>query len=81
MVYIVYGISDCPACLRACALLMERDKEYVFTNTDFGSSFRKHVKTTFKWPTMPIIVEFRGDEQYLVGGYDELRAQLDVQLS
>ena len=23
--YIVYGISDCPACLRACADLMEAD--------------------------------------------------------
>ena len=38
-VYIVYGITDCPACLRACADLMEADIEYVFVETDFAKSY------------------------------------------
>ena len=25
MIYLIYGITDCPACLRACADLMEKD--------------------------------------------------------
>ena len=35
-IFIVYGITDCPACLRTQADLMERDKEYVFVETDFS---------------------------------------------
>ncbi len=72
MTYLVYGISDCPACLRACALLMEKDKEYSFVNTDFSPSYRKHIKKIFEWKTMPVVVELTGDDQHLVGGYDDL---------
>ncbi len=76
MTYIVYGISDCPACLRACALLMDKDKEYAFVNTDFSPAYRQHVKETFNWKTMPVIVEWSGIDQQLIGGYDQLLAQL-----
>lgn len=72
MSYIVYGISDCPACLRACALLMEKDREYTFVNTDFSPSYREHVKKTFRWNTMPVIVKWSGIDQQLIGGYDDL---------
>ena len=71
-VYLVYGITDCPACLRACALLMEMDKEYAFIETDFSPSYRKFIKKTFNWKTMPVIVELTDDDQQLVGGYEDL---------
>ena len=54
--YIVYGITDCPACLRACADLMEAELEYVFVETDFAKSYREHLKDKYEWPTFPIIV-------------------------
>ena len=76
-VYIVYGITDCPACLRACALLMENDHEYTFVNTDFSTSYRAHVKKTFRWKTMPLIVVWSGIDQQLVGGYDDLAYALE----
>jgi len=72
MIYLVYGISDCPACLRACALLMDNDKEYTFINTDFSPVYRRHVKETFNWKTMPVIVEWNNTDQQLIGGYDDL---------
>lgn len=72
MTYLVYGISDCPACLRACALLMDNDKEYTFINTDFSPAYRQHVKETFNWKTMPVIVEWNNTGQQLIGGYDDL---------
>ena len=70
--YIIYGITDCPACLRACALLMENDLEYTFVNTDFSPSYRAHIKKTFHWKTMPVIVEWSGTGQQLVGGSEDL---------
>ena len=50
---IVYGITDCPACLRACADLMEADIEYVFAETDFSKSYREYLKDKYEWPTFP----------------------------
>ena len=71
-VYLIYGITDCPACLRACADLMERDIEYVFIETDFAPSYRERIKKQFEWKTMPLIVKLFRDEETLVGGYDDL---------
>jgi len=74
--YKVYGISDCPACLRACADLMENDVEYVFVNCDFSKSYRNHIKDKFSWPTFPVITLFNGVEWALIGGSDDLRRHL-----
>jgi glutaredoxin-related protein len=71
-VYIVYGITDCPACLRACADLMERDIEYAFVETDFSKSYRDALKKEFEWPSFPIVVKVSGDEEEFIGGYDEM---------
>ncbi len=71
-IFIVYGITDCPACLRAQADLMERDKEYVFVETDFSKNYRIALKDEFGWPTFPMIVHITDEEEQFIGGYDEL---------
>ncbi len=71
-IYIIYGITDCPACLRACADLMERDIEYAFVETDFSKSYRSALKNEFNWSTFPMVVKVSGDEEEFIGGYDEL---------
>ncbi len=71
-VYIIYGITDCPACLRACADLMERNLEYAFVETDFSKTYRDSLKREFEWPTFPMIVKVAGDEEEFIGGYEEL---------
>ena len=72
MIYFVYGITDCPACLRACATLMEADLEYVFVEADFAKTYRKQLQIKYKWPTFPIIVREDAGESLVIGGYDEL---------
>tara|TARA_R110002020_G_scaffold74330_1_gene190264 strand:+ start:2032 stop:2283 length:252 start_codon:yes stop_codon:yes gene_type:complete len=76
-VYLIYGISDCPACLRAQAFLMDRDLEYVFVQSDFSSIYRESIKKEFEWQTFPIIVKLSGHQEILVGGYNELKRLLD----
>ena len=49
--YFIYGITDCPACLRACASLMEAGLEYVFVETDFAKSYRTHLKKQYRRST------------------------------
>jgi len=75
-IYIVYGLTDCPACLRACADLMEADLEYVFVETDFAKSYRDQLKTKYDWPTFPIIVRRSQHTDLVVGGYNQLKEYL-----
>ena len=72
--FIIYGISDCPACLRACARAMETypSSEYVFVNCDFSPSYRESIKNKYHFYTFPIVVMKIGDDEQLVGGYAEL---------
>ena len=77
--YLIYGITDCPACLRACADLMEREQEYVFIETDFAPAYRERNKKRFEWKTMPIVVKLCGNQESLVGGYDDLVYFLEKQ--
>lgn len=71
--YIIYGITDCPACLRACADLMEADIEYAFVETDFAKGYREHLKDKYEWPTFPIIIRQVNNVVIKIGGYDQLK--------
>ena len=71
--YIVYGLTDCPACLRACADLMEFDIEYIFVETDFSKSYREYLKDKYEWPTFPIIIRQVNGITMKIGGYDQLK--------
>ena len=74
--YLIYGISDCPACLRARALLMEHNLQYVVVDTDFAAAYRSVLKKKYMWPTLPIICKLKSDEEELIGGYSELVSSL-----
>jgi glutaredoxin len=45
--YIIYGVSDCPHCLRAQALCMEKDVDYAWVMMDWSSTYRDHIKEKF----------------------------------
>ena len=75
-IYIVYGITDCPACLRAQADLMDLNIEYVFIQTDFSKIYRHLIREELDWDTFPIIVKLSEDGETLIGGYDELVKEL-----
>ena len=79
-VYLIYGVTDCPACLRAQAALMDLEIEYVFIEMDFSKSYRESIKEELGWSTFPIIVKLSGDEEILVGGYEDLLYVLEKKL-
>ena len=72
--YTIYGISDCPACLRACADLMAHypEKEFAFINADFAPSYRAVLKERFGVSTFPIVVLTTDCQDTLIGGHSEL---------
>ena len=74
--FIIYGISDCPSCLYACADLMAKDYQYVFVNTVFSKDYRTALCKKFTWQTFPIVVRSIENNEEFIGGYDELKAWL-----
>ena len=72
--YKIYGITDCPSCLRALAAIMDLypSVEHVFINLDFSPSRRRVVRALYEHPTFPIVVEVTPDGEKLIGGYTEL---------
>ena len=78
--YKIYGVSDCPYCLRAQALCMEKGIEYVWVNMDWSKAYRERQKELFNWKTYPIITTFEFDDdgatESLIGGFDELQLEL-----
>ena len=71
-IYLIYGITDCPSCLMAQAVLMQAEIEYVFIEMDFSPAYRQSIKETFDWPTYPIIVKVTQEGEERIGGYNDL---------
>lgn len=56
---------------------MERNYEYVFINTDFSKSYRKHIMDEFFWTTFPIVVLVKQHKKQIIGGYEQLVESID----
>jgi glutaredoxin len=80
--YNIYGVTDCPYCLHAQALCMNKQVPYQWIMMDWSKEARELVKETFEWKTYPLITKsmFVNGEQteVLIGGYDELMKLLSV---
>ena len=76
--FVIYGVTDCPHCLRAQALCMEKDVDYTWVMMDWSKAYRELSKGTFNWTTYPIItkLDYQSGDENLVGGFDELQARL-----
>jgi glutaredoxin len=74
MMYMIYGVTDCPHCLRAQALCMEKDVDYAWVMMDWSSTYRDHIKEKFSWTTYPIItkLDYESGDEDLLGGHSEL---------
>ena len=72
----IYGVSDCPACLKAQAIAMNSypQLEYVYINMDFAESFRDNVRDRFGYISYPIVTIDGGKAELLIGGSVQLHA-------
>ena len=78
--FVIYGVTDCPHCLRAQALCMEKDADYTWVMMDWSKEYREYIKGSWKWKTYPVITRMSfdedGSEEFIVGGFDELQLEL-----
>lgn len=59
--YIIHSTDNCPWCLRAKALL-----------DHYGVEYTVRTDKCDEWPTWPAIYRVEGDQEELIGGYDQL---------
>ena len=80
--YMIYGVSDCPHCLRAQAVCIEKDVDYAWVMMDWSKEYREHIKNDWKWKTYPVITKMsfadNTSSEELIGGFDELSEVLSA---
>ncbi len=65
--------TDCPFCIKARDLLIEKNKQFEYCSIDHSKELLRHYKTIYNHNTVPIvIIKEEGVDDKLIGGYTEL---------
>ena len=72
--YTVYAWGECPFCIKAKALLIERGHQVQYVVLDHASGLLKHYKSIYNMRTVPIVLYNNEDLQIekVIGGYTDL---------
>lgn len=60
----------------AISLLSERQKEFECYSLDKQPELLSEIKQTYKWKTVPIIVEVTEGQEKFIGGFTDLKEYL-----
>tara|TARA_R100000388_G_C7235054_1_gene157277 strand:+ start:1082 stop:1330 length:249 start_codon:yes stop_codon:yes gene_type:complete len=67
--------SECPYCLRAKSLMIEKHIQFEYCSVDHSKDLLDHYRKTYDHKTVPMIIKLNtesNDEEF-IGGYSELR--------
>jgi glutaredoxin len=76
--FIVHGRTSCPFCVKAIALLEEKNINYIFS--PMSGEYEVKIKEQYNWKTVPIVIErsiITGGDEILIGGYTDLSTYLE----
>ena len=71
--------SECPFCLRAKTLLLDKGVQFEYCSIDHSRKLLDYYKKVYKHDTVPMVTKINtedGDEQF-IGGYTELKKLLE----
>ena len=70
--------SECPFCLRAKTLLLEKGLQFEYCSIDHSRKLLDYYKMIYKQDTVPMVIKMNtGDEnEQFIGGYTELKEHL-----
>ena len=71
--------SECPYCLKAKNLMIEKGFQFEYCSVDHSRELLDHYKEVYKHNTVPMIIELNtGDErEKIIGGYTEFKDSLE----
>ena len=68
--YIIYGISDCPYCIKVVTKLIKAKKCFYVEMLDNDPERLRKLKMKYDHPTVPIVITVE-DVERLIGGCDD----------
>ena len=70
--------SECPFCLRAKTLLLDKGLPFEYCSIDHSRKLLDYYKKIYKQDTVPMVIKMNtGDEnEQFIGGYTELKELL-----
>jgi glutaredoxin len=61
----------------AIKLLAEHQKDFECYALDKQPKLLNEIKTTYKWETVPVVVEITEGQEKFIGGFSDLKEYLD----
>jgi glutaredoxin len=77
MKFRIYTKADCPYCQMAMRLLAEHQKDFECYALDNQPKLLNEIKDTYRWKTVPLVVEITEGQEKFIGGYTDLREYLN----
>ena len=77
MKFRLYTKTDCPYCQMAVRLLAEHQKEFECYALDNQPRLLNEIKSTYRWETVPVVVEITEGQEKFIGGFDDLKEYLN----
>jgi len=77
MKFRLYTKANCPYCQMAVRLLAENEKEFECYALDNQPQLLKEIQNTYRWETVPVVVEITEGQEKFIGGLTDLRIYLD----
>ena len=70
----VYAWTECPFCVHAKELLIEKGEQFMFCCLDQSDVLLTFLKKKYDWETVPMIIEKNTDsnEERFIGGFTDL---------
>jgi len=77
----IYAWTECPFCIHAKELLIEKGEQFMFCCLDQSDELLNHIKVKYDWRTVPLIVERHTDHnaEKFVGGFTDLQKYLEAE--
>lgn len=76
MKFRLYTKANCPYCQMAIQLLAEKQKEFECYAMDKQPKLLTEIKKTYRWNTVPIVVEITEGQEKFIGGFTDLQEYL-----
>ena len=74
--------TECPYCIKAKNLLIDKKEQFEYVSVDHSSELLEHYKTIYSHNTVPmIVIKGGGLDDKLIGGYTELVKFYEQRLS
>ena len=75
----IYAWTDCPFCIHAKELLIEKEEQFLFCCIDQSDDLLHYIKTKWGWKTVHMIIEksTEHEEAKIIGGFTDLQKYLE----